>query len=145
VPWHQYRIMLAARPRGMHLVTAEILAALTDLRRLRVGMLQLFLQHTSASLTLNENADPVVRADLERYLSRAVPDGAAYFQHDAEGPDDMPAHVKASLLGVALTIPVTSGTLALGTWQGIYLGEHRTEAPARSVVATLWGEDGSVV
>jgi secondary thiamine-phosphate synthase enzyme len=124
----------------MHLVTSELLPELTDLRRIRIGMLHLFLQHTSASLTLNENADPSVRSDFERWLTRAVPDGAPYFAHDAEGPDDMPAHLKSSLLGTALTIPVSAGQLALGTWQGIYLGEHRADAPARSVVATLWGE-----
>ena len=140
MPWFQYRIGLGARPRGMHLVTSELLPALTDLHRIRIGMLHLFLQHTSASLSLNENADPSVRSDLERWLTRAVPDGAPYFAHDAEGPDDMPAHVKSSLLGVALTIPVAAGQLGLGTWQGIWLGEHRADAPGRSVVATLWGE-----
>jgi len=145
VTWFQYRIRLAPRPRGIHLVTSELVKALTDLRRVRIGMLQLFLQHTSASLTINENADPTVRADLERWLTRTVPDGAPYFAHDAEGPDDMPAHVKASLLGVGVTIPVSAGQLALGTWQGVYLGEHRTDAPGRSVLATLWGEADSVV
>jgi secondary thiamine-phosphate synthase enzyme len=138
--WHQVELRLKPRPRGLHLVTQEVVAALPRLREVRVGMLHLFLQHTSASLSINENADPDVRADMERWLDRAVPDGASYFVHTAEGEDDMPAHLKASLLGVSLTIPIREGRLALGTWQGIYLGEHRDDGGARHVVATISGE-----
>jgi secondary thiamine-phosphate synthase enzyme len=138
--WHQTTIRLASRPRGFHLVTREVLAAVPELDELQVGLLHLFLQHTSASLAVNENADPDVRADLERWADRAVPEGAAYFEHTAEGPDDMPAHVKGVLFGASLTIPVREGRLLLGTWQGIYLGEHRDQGGSRSVVATLWGE-----
>jgi secondary thiamine-phosphate synthase enzyme len=138
--FHQTEIRLEARPRGFHLVTREILAALPDLAGARAGFLQLFLQHTSASLTINENADPDVRADLSRWLDRAVPENAPYFEHTAEGPDDMPAHVKASLLGCSVMIPIRQGRLALGTWQGIYLGEHRSDGGRRSVLATIWDE-----
>ena len=138
--WHQATVRLKSRPRGFHLVTSEILAALPELGRLRVGFLQLFIQHTSASLAINENADPDVRADLERWCDKAVPEGAPYFEHTAEGDDDMPAHVKSAIFGTGLTIPVGDGRLLLGTWQGIYLGEHRDHGGGRSVVATLWGE-----
>jgi secondary thiamine-phosphate synthase enzyme len=138
--WHQVEFRLKARPRGMHLVTQEVLAALPNLKDVQVGILHLFIQHTSASLCLNENADPDVRADMERWLNQAVPEGAPYFVHTAEGPDDMPAHLKAALLGSALTIPIRRGRLALGTWQGVYLGEHRDSGGSRSVVATIWGQ-----
>ena len=136
----QVNIRLSPRGRGFHLITADILAALPQLKEIRAGILHLFVQHTSASLTVNENADPDVRADMERWFDRAVPDGAREFVHTAEGDDDMPAHVKASLLGSSVTIPIRDGRLALGTWQGIYLGEHRHEGGSRTLVATLWGE-----
>jgi secondary thiamine-phosphate synthase enzyme len=138
--WHQLEIRLKPRPRGIHLVTHDILAALPQLTGVRVGMLNLFIQHTSASLSINENADPDVRGDMERWLDRVVPEGAKEFVHTAEGPDDMPAHLKAALLGTSVMIPVREGKLALGTWQGIYFGEHRDEGGARRVLATLWGE-----
>jgi secondary thiamine-phosphate synthase enzyme len=138
--WHQATIKLKSRPRGFHLVTHEIVAALPQVARVRTGAVHLFLQHTSASLFVNENADPDVRADFEHFADRCVPDGAPYLVHTAEGPDDMPAHVKSGLFGVSLTIPVTEGALALGTWQGIYLGEHRDHGGPRSLVATLWGQ-----
>ncbi|SHK05877.1 secondary thiamine-phosphate synthase enzyme YjbQ [Rhodothermus profundi] len=138
--WMQRIITLRPRPRGFHLITEEVLAQLPELRLVRVGLLHVFLQHTSASLTLNENASPEVRADFERYFNQAVPDGAPYFAHTLEGPDDMPAHIKASLLGSSLTLPVRDGRLALGTWQGIYLCEHRNHGGARRLVLTLWGE-----
>jgi len=141
MPWMQTRLRLRPRPRGMHLVTDEIVSALPDLGRLRVGLLHLFLQHTSAALFLNENADPEVRRDLERWTRECVPDGAGYFEHTTEGADDMPAHVKSGLFGASLAIPISAGRLALGTWQGIYLGEHRDHGGARSVVATVWGEE----
>lgn len=137
--WQQVEFRLKPRPRGMHLVTPEVLSALPNLKDVQVGILHLFIQHTSASLCLNENADPDVRADMERWLNQAVPDDAPYFVHTAEGPDDMPAHLKAALLGSSLTIPIRRGRLALGTWQGIYLGEHRDAGGSRTVVATVWG------
>jgi secondary thiamine-phosphate synthase enzyme len=140
MPFQQIDIHLERRPRGFHLITREILAALPGLERVRAGFLQLFLQHTSASLTVNENADPDVRADLNRWLDRVVPENAPYFEHTAEGADDMPAHVKTSLLGCSLMIPIREGRLALGTWQGIYLGEHRSEGGRRTLVATIWGD-----
>jgi len=137
--WLQRAIRLQPRPRGFHLVTREVLDGLPELRELRVGMLHLLLQHTSASLTLNENASPDVRRDFETWFDRAVPEGAGYWTHTLEGNDDMPAHIKAALLGPSLTLPVTQGRPALGTWQGIYLCEHRDQGGARSVVATAWG------
>jgi secondary thiamine-phosphate synthase enzyme len=137
--WLQRDIHLPARPRGFHLVTAEVLDALPELREISVGILHLLLQHTSASLALNENASPEVRRDLEVWFDRAIPEGAPYWTHTLEGDDDMPAHVKAALLGPSLTLPVSDGRLALGTWQGIYLCEHRDDGGSRSVLATAWG------
>ena len=137
--WLQREIRFDARPRGFHLITREVVSALPELGSLRVGLLHLFIRHTSASLTLNENASPDVRRDFETYFSRAVPEDADW-AHSLEGPDDMPAHIKASLLGPALTLPVADGRLALGTWQGVYLCEHRDHGGARSVLATAWGE-----
>jgi secondary thiamine-phosphate synthase enzyme len=141
--WIQRAVRLPARPRGFHLVTGEVLAALPELRELGVGMLHLLIQHTSASLALNENASPDVRRDFETWFDRAVPEGADYWTHTLEGDDDMPAHIKAALLGPSLTLPVSAGRLALGTWQGIYLCEHRDRGGARTVVATAWGEGGN--
>lgn len=137
--WSQQNIALKARPRGFHLVTREVLEALPQLREVRVGMLNLFIQHTSASLTINENADPDVRVDMESSLSSIAPEAFPY-THTCEGPDDMPAHVKASLMGASLNVPITEGRLALGTWQGIYLCEHRNHGGSRRLVATVWGE-----
>jgi secondary thiamine-phosphate synthase enzyme len=137
----QRTIELSARPRGFHLVTGEVLAALPELGDLPVGVLHLLIQHTSASLALNENASPDVRRDFESYFNAAVPEDAPYWTHTLEGADDMPAHIKASLLGPSLTLPVARGWLALGTWQGIYLCEHRDRGGSRSVVATLFGAD----
>jgi secondary thiamine-phosphate synthase enzyme len=140
--WAQREIALPARPRGFHLVTREILEALPELGRLEVGLLHLLIRHTSASLALNENASPDVRRDFEAWSNDAVPERAPYWTHTLEGPDDMPAHVKAALFGPSLTLPVSGGRLALGTWQGIYLCEHRDRGGSRSVVATAWGERG---
>ena len=137
--FEQTLVTLRPRPRGFHLITGDIVAAVPVLARVKRGLLHVFLQHTSASLALNENASPDVRADLEAYFRRAVPDGAAYFQHRDEGPDDMSAHVKAVTLGAALTMPVRDGHLALGTWQGVYLGEHRDDGGPRRLVLTLTG------
>lgn len=139
--WLQRKIALRARARGFHLVTDELLQALPELARCRVGLLHLWLQHTSASLSINENADPAVRRDFERFFGRLAPDGEAGYEHDYEGPDDLPAHFKASLLGCQLSVPVSDGRLAMGTWQGIYLGEHRLEGGSRRVLATLHGEE----
>lgn len=138
--WLQKEIRLRARSRGFHLVTDEILDQFAELRGMRVGMLHIFIKHTSASLTVNENADPTVRGDFERYFRQAVPDGAAYLQHRDEGPDDMPAHLKASLLGSSVTLPVSNGRPNLGTWQGIYLCEHREHGGSRTLVLTAQGE-----
>jgi secondary thiamine-phosphate synthase enzyme len=138
--WIQRDIALEERPRGFHLVTREIEAALPELAELSVGIAHVFIKHTPASLTLNENASPDVRCDFAAWFDRAVPDGADYFAHTLEGPDDMPAHVKSSLTGASLLLPVRDGGLALGTWQGIYLCEHRDRGGSRRVVVTVWGE-----
>lgn len=138
--WVQRRFALPARPRGVHLVTREVVHAVPEVADLGVGLLHLFTQHTSASLALNENASPDVRRDLEEWFGRVAPDGAPWWTHTLEGPDDMPAHVKSVIVGESLTIPVSAGRLALGTWQGVYLCEHRDRGGPRSVVATLQGE-----
>ncbi len=139
--WAQRSFRLPGFPRGFHLVTREVGDAVPELSRLRVGIAHVFVRHTSASLTLNENASADVRRDFESWFSEAVPEGASYWTHTVEGPDDMPAHLKAALLGSSLTIPVTDGSLALGTWQGIYLCEHRDSASGRELVVTAWGEE----
>ncbi len=138
--WIQRTIRLQAQPRGFHLVTAEVLEGLPELREVSVGLLHLLIQHTSAALALSENASPEVRRDFLAWFDRAVPEGAPYWTHTLEGDDDMPAHVKAALLGPTLTLPISDGRLALGTWQGIYLCEHRDRGGPRSLVATAWGE-----
>jgi len=138
--WAQTAIQLQARPRGFHLITGEVLGAVPAIADVEIGLLHLFLRHTSASLTINENASPEVRRDLETHLDRAVPQDASYWTHTLEGADDMPAHVKSSLLGPSLSIPIADGRLALGTWQGIYLCEHRDAGGPRSLVATVSGE-----
>ncbi|OIR19858.1 hypothetical protein GALL_07420 [mine drainage metagenome] len=138
--WLQKEISLKPRPRGFHLITDEVLRELPELRNFRVGMLNVFIRHTSASLTLNENADPTVRQDFERYFNHAVPEDEPYYQHRDEGPDDLPAHIKSSLLGSSLTIPLGDGQLKLGTWQGIYLCEHRNNGGSRRIIITVQGE-----
>lgn len=137
--WIQHEVTLAPRPRGFHLVTREVLDGVPELREVRVGLLHVHIKHTSASLTLNENASPDVRRDFETWVNHAVPEDFAW-THTLEGDDDMPAHVKASLMGPSLTLPVAGGRLRLGTWQGIYLCEHRDRGGARELVVTLWGE-----
>ncbi len=137
--WHQRQLTLQPRPRGFHLVTDEVVDGLPELREMRVGLAHLFLRHTSASLTLNENASPDVRADFETWFSKAVSEDERW-EHSLEGPDDMPAHIKASLLGPSLTLPIADGRLALGTWQGVYLCEHRDHGGPRDLVVTLQGE-----
>jgi secondary thiamine-phosphate synthase enzyme len=138
----QLRFSLRPRPRGFHLVTGEVLEALGELGGIGTGLCHLFLQHSSASLTLNENTDPAVREDFETQARRLAPDGAPHYRHTLEGPDDLPAHLKSSLFGSGLVVPIADGRLALGTWQGIYLGEHREHGGPRRVVATLIGEPG---
>lgn len=138
--WLQKEIRLQSRARGFHLVTDEVLRALPELREFKVGMMNVFIRHTSASLTLNENADPTVRQDFESWFNRAVQEDEPYYRHQDEGADDMPAHIKSSLLGASLNIPVANGRPALGTWQGIYLCEHRNHGGSRSIVVTVQGE-----
>ncbi|MDY4334043.1 secondary thiamine-phosphate synthase enzyme YjbQ [Pectobacterium brasiliense] len=138
--WIQYEIRLKPKVRGFHLVTDEILAQVTGLRQINVGLMQVFIKHTSAALTINENADPTVRQDFESFFNRLVPEDEPYYRHTYEGSDDMPAHLKGSLLGNSLTIPITNGRLNIGTWQGIYLCEHRNHGGSRSLVVTLNGE-----
>jgi secondary thiamine-phosphate synthase enzyme len=138
--WYQKEILLPSYPRGFHLITQEILEQLPELREYRVGLAHIFIQHTSASLALNENADPTVRGDMERHFNVLAPEDAPYFVHTYEGPDDMPAHIKAVLLGSSLTLPVQHGRFNLGTWQGIYLCEHRDRGGRRRLIVTLTGE-----
>lgn len=137
---YQQHITLTAKRRGFHLITNEVLSAIPQITKINIGMCQVFIQHTSASLTINENADPTVRKDFEMYFSKVVPENDPAYQHDDEGPDDMPAHLKAAMLGSSVTIPISNGRLALGIWQGIYLCEHRNYGGQRSLVITFWGE-----
>jgi secondary thiamine-phosphate synthase enzyme len=136
----QHEVSLPAFPRGFHLITSHVTRALPELKDFRVGTLQVFIKHTSAGLTINENADPTVRMDFESHFNKMVPENAPYYKHDTEGPDDMPAHIKSSLLGNSVLIPITNGRLNLGTWQGIYLCEHRDHAGSRHIVLTVFGE-----
>ncbi|WAC39100.1 secondary thiamine-phosphate synthase enzyme YjbQ [Pedobacter sp. SL55] len=135
----QKQTALRSRSRGFHLVTDEILQAIPEIKNIKTGMLQVFIQHTSASLTINENADPTVRIDFETWMNKAVPEGDPDYEHDYEGDDDMPAHIKSSLMGASVLIPITNGKLNLGTWQGIYLCEHRNYGGSRNVVISAWG------
>ena len=141
--WIQRAITLDPRPRGFHLITGDVVRELPELESMAAGMLHLLIQHTSASLALNENASADVRRDFETWFNYAVPEDAGYWTHTLEGSDDMPAHIKAALFGPSLTLPVSRGRLALGTWQGIYLCEHRNHGGVRTLVATLWGECGT--
>jgi secondary thiamine-phosphate synthase enzyme len=141
--WIQREITLDARPRGFHLVTREVEQEVPELRELKLGMAQLFIKHTSASLTLNENASSDVRRDFGSWFDQAVPEDAPYWTHTLEGPDDMPAHIKSSLTGSSLMLPVRDGSLALGTWQGIYLCEHRDSGGPRRLLVTAFGESGA--
>jgi len=138
--WLQKQIQLQARTRGFHLVTQEIVRQLPELKQIKVGLMHVFMQHTSAALTLNENADPDVRCDFESFFNHAVPENEPYYRHVDEGSDDMPAHLKSSLLGCSITVPITQGSLNLGTWQGIYLCEHRNHGGSRRIVITVFGE-----
>ena len=139
--WFQKEISLRARSRGFHLITDEILNQLTDLKKIKTGLMHILIKHTSASITLNENYDPDVRSDMEKYFSRTVKENEPWYEHNSEGSDDMPAHIKSTLIGNSLTIPITNGQLNLGTWQGIYLCEHRNHASSRKLVVTISGEE----
>ncbi len=138
--WIQKKIKLAAKRRGFHLITHELLAELTEIKQYRVGLVHIFIQHTSASLAINENADADVRVDLESYFSKIAPEDEPYFLHTMEGSDDMPAHIKSVMIGNDLTLPIADGRLALGTWQGIYLCEHRNYGGERKLIVTLQGD-----
>jgi secondary thiamine-phosphate synthase enzyme len=138
--WIQKEIILTARSKGFHLVTDEIMSSITEIENINIGLVNLLLMHTSASLTLNENADPDVRSDMKKYFDDIVPENKKYFEHTSEGADDMPAHIKTSLLGNSITLPIKSGRLNLGTWQGIYLCEHRNYGGNRKIVITINGE-----
>jgi secondary thiamine-phosphate synthase enzyme len=136
----QKEIKLKPFPRGFHLITNEILKNLPELKNYKIGFLQIFIKHTSASLTINENCDPTVRGDFERHFNKLFPENASYYQHNYEGPDDMPAHLKAATLGSHLQIPITNGKLNMGTWQGIYLCEHRNQDSGRNLILTIFGQ-----
>jgi secondary thiamine-phosphate synthase enzyme len=138
--WLQRPLLLDPRPRGFHLITREVIGCLPEIEDLHAGLLHIFIRHTSASLTLNENAAPDVRRDFESWVNDIVPEDAPYWEHTDEGPDDMPAHIKSSLMGSSLSLPVNNGKLALGTWQGIYLCEHRNRGGSRQILLTLHGE-----
>lgn len=138
--WIQRKIQLKPRPRGFHLITDEILLDLPALKEIKIGTAHIFIKHTSASLSINENFDPDVRTDLESHFNKLAPENAPYYTHTSEGVDDMPSHIKASLLGCSLTIPVSNGNFNLGTWQGIYLCEHRNNGGSRKIVVTISGE-----
>ena len=139
--WIQRQITLKAKSRGFHLIDSELLEQIPEIKTIQIGLAHFFIQHTSASLAVNENADPTVRIDMENYFCHAVPENESYFQHTLEGADDMPAHIKAVIVGGSLSIPITNGRLSLGVWQGIYLGEHRNHGGRRNVLVTLHGEE----
>ncbi len=137
--WIQKTITLSPKSRGFHIITHDVLENIPELKNVKTGILQLFIKHTSASLTINENADSTVRTDLESHFNMLAPENQSYYQHTFEGSDDMPAHLKASLLGSSVSIPITDGKLNLGTWQGIYLCEHRNRGPERKLIITIQG------
>jgi len=141
--WYQKEIKLKPRGRGFHLVTDEILLQLSEIKKIKVGSMHIHIKHTSASLTLNENYDPDVRGDMERFFNKTVKENEPWYEHNSEGSDDMPAHIKSTIIGTSLTIPITNGQLNLGTWQGIYLCEHRNHAGSRKIVVTISGEEKS--
>ena len=139
--WIQKEIFIANKSRGFHLITNEICNNFTEIKNIKIGILQIFIKHTSASLTLNENADSTVRLDFESHFNNLVPENKSYYQHTMEGPDDMPAHIKSSLLGSSIQVPITNGALNLGTWQGIYICEHRNHGGPRTLILTLYGKN----
>lgn len=139
--WYQKEISLEPRGRGFHLITDEVVNQLPDLKEIKIGLMHILIKHTSASITLNENYDPDVRSDMEKYFNRTVKENEPWYDHNSEGADDMPAHIKSTLIGSSITIPITSGKLNLGIWQGIYLCEHRNQAGSRKIVVTIFGEE----
>jgi len=139
--WTQKEIVLKPRVRGFHLVTDEIMEQLPEIKKIRIGIAYFLIKHTSASITINENYDPDVRSDMNKYFDRSVKENESWYEHTSEGPDDMPAHIKSTIIGTSLTIPITNGKLNLGTWQGIYLCEHRNHGGSRKIVATITGEE----
>jgi len=138
--WYQKELILPAKPRGFHLITEDIIRAIPELKSIKIGLCHVFIQHTSASLTINENADITVREDFESYFNRSVKEGESYYRHNYEGDDDLPAHIKSSLLGSSVQIPISHGRFNMGIWQGVYLGEHRDHGGERSLIITLQGE-----
>lgn len=138
--WHQKEITLSPKPRGFHIITDEVIKEIPEIKNIKTGIAHIFIKHTSASLTINENADPSVRRDFESHFKRMVPEDTSLYEHTLEGPDDMTSHIKSSLLGHSVTIPITDGKLNLGTWQGIYLCEHRNNGGSRKLVITLNGK-----
>ncbi|MEN8789066.1 MAG: secondary thiamine-phosphate synthase enzyme YjbQ [Flavobacteriaceae bacterium] len=141
VEFYQKELRLSPFSRGFHLITSQVLSAMPEIRNINTGIIQIFIKHTSASLTINENADHTVRLDFESHMNKLVPENAPYYQHTLEGPDDMPAHIKSSLMGASVQIPITDGSMNLGIWQGIYLCEHRDNASGRNLVITIWGNE----
>lgn len=139
--WYQKEISLDPKSRGIHLVTNEVMSRLPEINKIKTGIMHILIKHTSASITLNENNDPDVRSDMEKYFNRAVKENEPWYDHNSEGPDDMPAHIKSTLIGNSLTIPITNGMLNLGTWQGIYLCEHRNHGGSRKIIVTIFGEE----
>ena len=137
--WFQKTIMLEGKSRGFHLITNQILDQIPEITKFKIGIVHLFIKHTSASLTINENADPTVREDLEQHFNHSVPENAPFYQHTMEGPDDMPAHIKSTTIGNSVTIPISKGKLSLGTWQGLYLCEHRNYLHSRKIIVTING------
>jgi len=137
--WQQKEIQLKPHARGFHLITDEVLGKINAINHVKIGILNLFIKHTSASLAINENADPTVRSDLETHINKMVPEGMPYYKHNDEGDDDMPAHIKATIIGTSLSIPITNGQLNMGIWQGIYLCEHRERGGSRNIIATIQG------
>ena len=139
--WIQKEIYISSKPRGFHLITHDVLENFIEIKKISKGILHIFIKHTSASLTINENADLTVRSDFEAHFNKMVPENQPYYHHTIEGPDDMPAHLKSSILGASIQVPITKGSLNLGIWQGIYLCEHRNRSSPRELVLTAWGEE----
>jgi len=139
--WYQKEISLNPKPRGIHLVTDEVISQLPEIKKIKIGLIHILIKHTSASITLNENYDPDVRSDMEKYFNHSVKENEPWYSHNSEGPDDMPAHIKSTLIGNSITISITSGLLNLGTWQGIYLCEHRNHGGNRKIIVTIFGEE----
>lgn len=139
--WYQKEIALKPRERGFHIVTDEVIEQFSEIKNIKTGLIHILIKHTSASITLNENYDPDVRTDMEKFFNKAVKENEPWYNHNSEGSDDMPAHIKSTLIGSSLTIPITNGKLNLGTWQGIYLCEHRNHAGSRKIVVTIFGEE----